>query len=87
MNRSDTFHSFKTETYKLHYFATPTKYRFVILTDPNCANCTEMLKEIYTKIFIEYVLKNPLHKPFGKITCQLFIENLDKFISSQTFYN
>lgn len=87
LKRSDTFTSFKTETYKLHFFCTPTKYRFIILTDPNCANQTDLLKEIYTKIFIEYVIKNPLHKPFTKINCQLFSEQLDKFITYQTFFN
>jgi hypothetical protein len=83
---SDTFYSFKTDTYKLHYFCSPTKYKFVLLTDISVGNISDILRDLYTKVFIEYAIKNPLQRQYERITCHLFAEQLEKFISSQPFF-
>ena len=84
---TNSFNSIKTETYKLHYYCSPTKYKFILITDPNVGNLTDYLSDLYSKIFVEFVLKNPLHKPFGDIKSYLFDENLEKYITSQTYFS
>jgi trafficking protein particle complex subunit 1 len=84
---TSSFNSFKTETYKLHYYCSPTKYKFILLTDPNAGNLNDFLKDIYSTIFVEYVLKNPLHKPFQEVKSYLFDETLDKFVTQQTYFH
>ncbi|KAI8614696.1 transport protein particle complex of the golgi, subunit bet5-like protein [Chytriomyces sp. MP71] len=77
---SDGFLSYKTSTYKLHYFGSLAGPKFVLITDPNCPNMTETLKSVYAKLYVEFVVKNPLAKPNTPIKNALFRSNLDKFI-------
>jgi len=74
------FNYYKTNAYKLHFFETPTNFKFVITTDPDVGDMREVLKNIYRNIFVEYVVKNPLHKMNEVIRCELFVENFQKEI-------
>jgi hypothetical protein len=58
--REDTFMSFRTSAYKLHYFETPTGFRFILLSDPTADSLRFVLRQIYQGAFLEYVVRNPL---------------------------
>eukprot|EP00026_Physarum_polycephalum_P002574 Phypoly_transcript_02581.p4 GENE.Phypoly_transcript_02581~~Phypoly_transcript_02581.p4 ORF type:complete len:144 (+),score=30.30 Phypoly_transcript_02581:2304-2735(+) len=76
------FHYYKTSTYKLHFYETPTSVKFIILTDPNTPDLREELKRLHSAIYVEYVVKNPLYKLGDVIKCELFISSLQKFIKN-----
>lgn len=76
------FHYYKTNAYKLHYFETPTNFKFVLTTDPDVGDMREAIRNIYKNIFVEYVVKNPLYKMNDQIKCELFVENFQKEIKS-----
>jgi len=69
----DGFQNFKTSKYKLHMFETASGLKFVMLTDLNVGSLREVLQAIYSTIYVEYAVKNPLQcnfitpvKPFPK---------------------
>lgn len=87
MNRSECFHSFKTNTYKLHFYEAPTGFKFIIITDPNVGQITDHLKHIYRKIFVEYAATNALHKTDGKIEGYLFTQHLQEYVEQYAWFN
>ncbi|GAA5824596.1 hypothetical protein JCM11251_000489 [Rhodosporidiobolus azoricus] len=56
----ESFHSFSTSHYKLHYLHTPTSFHFVLVTSPMNASLRPLLRQIYTGPFAEHVVRNPL---------------------------
>ncbi|KAI8073457.1 Sybindin-like family-domain-containing protein [Gilbertella persicaria] len=56
----DGFISYKTTTYRLHYYETPTGLKFVMNSDPNTENLRLVLKQIYIQLYVEFVVKNGL---------------------------
>ncbi|KAL7721085.1 Trafficking protein particle complex subunit [Entamoeba marina] len=63
-NEPNTFECYNTDTYKFHYFQTPTNLRFVLFTEPSTTLCcTSWLKEYYSECYIEATSKNPLFNP------------------------
>ncbi|OBZ82467.1 Transport protein particle subunit bet5 [Choanephora cucurbitarum] len=56
----DGFISYKTSTYRLHYYETPTGLKFVMNSDPQTENLRLVLKQIYTQLYVEFVVKNGL---------------------------
>ena len=75
-------HYYKTDTYVCHHFETASGIRFVLNTDRDAGDLRPNLRHIYSNIFVEYVVKNPLQKLNDPITCQGFISNLRQYISS-----
>lgn len=59
-NNSDSFVSFSTSKYKLHYYETPSNIRFVLITDPSMESQVHVLKHIYSSVYLDYAVKNPL---------------------------
>ena len=82
----DTFISFRTGEYKLHYYETPTNLKFVMLTDTKTNNLRVVLHQIYVNLYVEYVVKNPLspveHKGGRGVANELFEMALESFIVS-----
>ncbi len=76
----ETFQSFNTSTYKLHFFESPTGFKFIFLTDTNAGDLDSHLVEIYTKFFVPFVISNPLYELHKKVNCYLFTENLDRYV-------
>ncbi|CAI5534727.1 unnamed protein product [Closterium sp. Naga37s-1] len=58
-----SFQSFRTNTYKLNYLETPSGIKIILVTDPKMSDLRDSLKHIYTNIYVEYVIKNPLYVP------------------------
>ncbi|KAF5092686.1 hypothetical protein D0Z00_004460 [Geotrichum galactomycetum] len=54
----DSFVSYKTSKYRLHYYETPSNLRFVLLTDPGLDNQLVVLKQIYVSYYLEYIVMN-----------------------------
>jgi len=85
-NSKNGFVSYSTSKYKLHYFETATGLKFVLNTDNSTGNLSDELWHLYCKIYVEYVVKNPLLKTGKEITSQLFTSSLDSYIQSLPFY-
>eukprot|EP00243_Klebsormidium_subtile_P002278 TRINITY_DN14470_c0_g1_i1.p1 TRINITY_DN14470_c0_g1~~TRINITY_DN14470_c0_g1_i1.p1 ORF type:complete len:155 (+),score=9.71 TRINITY_DN14470_c0_g1_i1:257-721(+) len=77
-----SFHSFKTNTYKLSYFETAAGVKFVLVTDPRMGDLREALRNIYSNIYVEYVSKNPIYTPGQSFRCELFESTLDAYVKS-----
>ncbi|GAB7343703.1 hypothetical protein MBLNU457_1685t1 [Dothideomycetes sp. NU457] len=84
----DSFLSYRTGEYKLHYFETPTQLKFVMLTDIHIPNMQirTVLHQIWANLYVEYVVKNPLspveHTGGRGVANELFEGGLDGFINS-----
>ncbi|KAG0648353.1 Transport particle subunit bet5 [Hyphodiscus hymeniophilus] len=83
--QDDSFISFRTGQYKLHYYETPTSIKFVMLTDTQTLNMRNVLHQIYVNLYVEFVVKNPLspvEHPGGEgVANELFELALDQFIT------
>lgn len=79
---------FKTDVYALHYFETPTGLRFVLTTssDFGSTDLARHLQVIYSDIYVEFVIKNPLYVRGEEITSPLFISKLDNYVKSLSCY-
>lgn len=70
----------------MHYLETPTKLKFVMLTDTKTSNLRLQLHQIWTMLYVEYVVKNPLspvEHPGGLgVANELFEASLDRFVVS-----
>ncbi|GAB7362341.1 hypothetical protein MBLNU230_g2667t1 [Neophaeotheca triangularis] len=56
----DSFLSYRTAEYKLHYFETPTQLKFVMLTSVAVGSMRTVLYQIWASLFVEFVVKSPL---------------------------
>lgn len=79
---TDGMRSFRTSSYVLHLYEAPTGYRFVMLAEHGAGDLRPHLKFIYSTIFVEYVLKNPLYEMGTPIECSAFEKALDRRMSS-----
>jgi len=82
--QDDSFISYRTGQYKLHYYETPTNIKFVMLTDTQTPNMRAVLIQIYVNLYVEFVVKNPLspvEHPGGEgVANELFELALDQFV-------
>ncbi|CAF0962422.1 unnamed protein product [Rotaria sordida] len=85
----DGFVSFKTNCYKLHYYETPTGLKFILNTDNNVDNIRHILHQLYSTIFVNYIVKNPRYSALDIINNdqEIFIEKLDEFISNLSIFS
>ncbi|CAF0940268.1 unnamed protein product [Adineta ricciae] len=85
----DGFLSFKTNCYKLHYYETATGHKFVLNTDNNVGNIRDILHQLYSTIFVNYIVKNPRASAVDVIDSdqEIFIEKLDEFISNLSIFS
>lgn len=60
LSDDDSFHSFSTSAYKLHYLHTATSYHFVLVTAPMAESLRFVLRQIHTGAFTEWVVRNPM---------------------------
>lgn len=74
------FLNYKTSRYALNYFETPTGLKFVLNTDVTSTNVRDILQQIYSHIYVEYVVKNPVCPTDEAIQSELFKTKLDEFI-------
>uniref|UniRef100_A0A7S2RBL8 Trafficking protein particle complex subunit n=1 Tax=Rhizochromulina marina TaxID=1034831 RepID=A0A7S2RBL8_9STRA len=74
--------SIQTGNFTLHHLETVTGFRFVLNTDTATTDLRQNLQHIYSEIFVEYVLKNPLFDPMTSTSIEipLFDSNLSEYI-------
>jgi trafficking protein particle complex subunit 1 len=53
----DSFLSYKTSKYRLHYYETASNVRLVMLSDPKIDNLRPVLHQIFVSLYVEYVVK------------------------------
>jgi len=76
------FLNFTTSKYKLHFFETPSGLKFIMNTDLNVGNMKDVLQQIFSSIYVEYVVKNPLCELDQPVTSELFKVKMDEYIRS-----
>nr|GEU37234.1 trafficking protein particle complex subunit 1 [Tanacetum cinerariifolium] len=74
-----SFHSFRTNTYKLSFMESPSGIKIILVTHPKASDLRESLKYIYN-LYVEYVVKNPLYTPGTPIKSDLFNTTLDQYV-------
>ncbi|KAF8379603.1 hypothetical protein HHK36_029044 [Tetracentron sinense] len=65
-----SFHSFRTNTFKLSFMESPSGIKIILVTHPTIGDLRESLKYIYN-LYVEYVVKNPLYTPGTPIGYQV----------------
>ncbi|XP_039508248.1 trafficking protein particle complex subunit 1 isoform X1 [Pimephales promelas] len=85
--RKDGFLAFQTSRYKLHYYETPTGIKLVMNTDLGVPNCRDTLQQIYSTLYVEYIVKNPLCVLGESLQSDLFNTKLDSFIRALPFFS
>ncbi|XP_052860712.1 trafficking protein particle complex subunit 1-like [Anopheles cruzii] len=76
------FQWYKTNKYTLHYLEIPSGVRFLLNTDNSSTGVREFLQTIYAKLWVEYVVRNPLWKIGTPVTSGLFETKLNELYAS-----
>ncbi|KAM3590459.1 uncharacterized protein V6R79_010123 [Siganus canaliculatus] len=87
LDMKDGFLSFQTSKYRLHYYETPSGLRFVMNTDLSVSNARETLQHIYSNLYVEFVVKNPVCDATQSLESELFSSRLDAFIRALPYYS
>jgi len=59
--------------------------RFALTTDPNVGKQTDTLRSFY-KLYVDYVVKNPLYTTGTVIDTPLFVQKLSTSIEALSFF-
>ncbi|KAL2079413.1 hypothetical protein ACEWY4_025157 [Coilia grayii] len=87
LDMKDGFVSFQTSRYKLHYYETPTGIKIIMNTDLGVPNCRDILHQIYSTLYVEYIVKNPLCVLGDTLQSELFNSRLDSFVRALPFFS
>ncbi len=80
------FVSYSTSKYKLHYFESATGLKFVLNTDSSVGSLSDELWHLYSNLYVDYVIKNPLILAGEEIKSQIFITKLDSYVQTLPFF-
>uniref|UniRef100_H3C6E0 Trafficking protein particle complex subunit n=1 Tax=Tetraodon nigroviridis TaxID=99883 RepID=H3C6E0_TETNG len=83
----DGFLSFQTSKYRLHYYETPSGLKFVLNTDLSVSNARDTLQHIYSDLYVEFIVKNPVGVSAHSLDSELFSSRLEAFIKSLPYYS
>ncbi|KAM9700054.1 trafficking protein particle complex subunit 1 isoform 1-T2 [Menidia menidia] len=87
LDMKDGFLSFQTSRYRLHYYETPSGLKFVLNTDLSVSTARDTLQQLYSSLFVELLVKNPLCDSSQTLDSELFSSRLDAFIRALPFYS
>uniref|UniRef100_A0A336KJX7 Trafficking protein particle complex subunit n=1 Tax=Culicoides sonorensis TaxID=179676 RepID=A0A336KJX7_CULSO len=87
IDSKEGFLQYRTNKYALHYFETATGLKFVLNTDNASTGVRELLQQLYAKVWVEYVNRNPLWVIGTPVTSDLFKAKLDEFIKQSPLYS
>ncbi|KTF83368.1 hypothetical protein cypCar_00039454 [Cyprinus carpio] len=67
----------------------PSRHRIklVLNTDLGVPNCRDTLQQIYSTLYVEYIVKNPLCVLGESLQSDLFSSKLDSFIRALPFFS
>ena len=74
--------SFRTNSYMLHYFESPSGVIFAMCTDLSTQVLRSTLWHIFSNIYVPLVVRNPLQKSGGKVTALQFSSALDDYVGT-----
>jgi|MDSX01.1.fsa_nt_gb hypothetical protein len=81
--RSAGFYACSTTTFKLNYYEAASGLRFVMSTELGAGDMREPLRHIFSNIYVECCVKNPLWKPDDEeISCAAFADTLDRYVAT-----
>ncbi|XP_015522157.1 trafficking protein particle complex subunit 1 [Neodiprion pinetum] len=86
LDPKDGFLHYKTSKYTLNYLETPSGLKFVLNTDNSAQNVRGLLQQLYSQIYVEYVIKNPLCQLNEPIQSELFKNKLDELVKSSPYF-
>ncbi|KAK9173621.1 Sybindin-like family protein [Cryptosporidium meleagridis] len=78
-NDKDGFISYTTELYKLYCFETLSGHKFILMVHPSIHYGNELLRQLYSTIYLENVIKSPEYNYGSLIDNQLFESSLGSF--------
>jgi len=85
--KTSGFVAYTTPQYKLHSFDTASGYRFVLTTDSGVPDQQDCLRHIYSELFVEHVIKNPLYQLGEDVsTCSVFLSKMRSFMQTRPFF-
>jgi hypothetical protein len=95
ISHQEGFIAYKTSHYKLHFFETLTGLKFVLNSDPGVESLQSALRQIYTQLYVEHVVKNPLASASmnsGNINPETmgsegFRSGVDRYVRSLTMFD
>ncbi|XP_030193376.1 trafficking protein particle complex subunit 1 isoform X1 [Gadus morhua] len=87
LDMREGFQCFQTSRYKLHFYETPTGLKFIMNTDLSVPNARETLHQIYSTLYVDYIVKNPLCSLGDPLQSDLFSARLDTFIKNLPYFN
>ncbi|XP_065072779.1 trafficking protein particle complex subunit 1 [Ochlerotatus camptorhynchus] len=77
---------YKTNKYALHYVEVSSGLNFVLNTDTTASGIKDFLLQLYSKIWVEYVVRNPLWTIGTPVTSDLFKSKLDEFVKQSPLF-
>ncbi|EAT34381.1 AAEL013369-PA [Aedes aegypti] len=77
---------YKTNKYALHFVEVASGLKFVLNTDTTASGIKEFLLQLYSKIWVEYVVRNPLWTIGTPVTSELFKTKLDEFVKQSPLF-
>ncbi|CAL4069951.1 unnamed protein product, partial [Meganyctiphanes norvegica] len=80
------FLSYCTNKYRLNLYESPSRIKFILNTDIHAQGVKELLHQIYTQVYVEYVVYNPMCKLGTPIESELFAAKLDETIKQSPLY-
>lgn len=82
------FLSYKTSKYRLNFFETVSRLKFILNTDNETSQTEirELMAGIYTQIYVEYASKSPMVTKGEVITSNLFRTKVNQFVQASPFF-
>ncbi|XP_064095074.1 trafficking protein particle complex subunit 1 [Macrobrachium rosenbergii] len=80
------FLTYKTNKYCLNLYETPSRIKFILNTDIYAQGIRELLHQIYTQVYVENVVYNPLCQLDKPIESELFAAKLDEVVKQSSAF-
>ncbi|TMW68836.1 hypothetical protein Poli38472_006304 [Pythium oligandrum] len=79
---SEGLQRYQTNNYTCHHYETPSGLRFILMTDNQAGDLSAVLRHLYSHLYIDYVVNNPLSdvQTSKTINNQLFRAQVKQYI-------
>lgn len=78
--------TYTTNKYRLNLYETPSRLKFILNTDVHAQGIKELLHQIYTQVYVEYIVCNPLCQLSKPIESELYAAKLDEVVKQSPAY-